>query len=153
LPEGYNPGIAHEINRELKAAVRDSDGLPNDTVLWRGTDYEKLYNLTEADIGKVINDEALVSTSSHKSYALTFTKGKHPVLVRILTPEGTKAIPSNGGFIDWHPEFEYLFDGAQFKLRKASTVTIGKKTLKFIEVEMVGSFEGGSQWIPRRTIR
>lgn len=108
-PEGRRPSASsiRDMIGHLDSAMARSP-LPQDTVLWRGTDTPLKYSQVPAQVGQTFSIPTFWSTSLDADKALTFAgtssiqgaKARglatgNPILLKITAPAGTPSVPIN----------------------------------------------------------
>lgn len=128
------------------SATQKAPGLDEEIMLFRGFGHSVWYHLEDKDIGQYLTDEAILSTSNNERFAKDWGSTRaNPVVVRIRTPKGLKALPAGDpGYSDY--EHEFIVQGAKYLLLGTKWETINGKKVKVLDVELHYSMEGSGKW-------
>lgn len=141
---GSHPSAASAI-KSVEEAFQTFQQSPidEDVMLYRGLGLKDWHNLDAKDIGRILTDEAFISTSDQEYFSTAWAKHKvNPVLLKMRVARGTVAIPPHAPTYG-DGEFEWIFDGIQIRV-----TNVGKMNgITVIECDLVATREGRGSWI------
>jgi len=138
---------------QIRSMFRKSVGFDEDIQLYRGVGYEAWWSLQPGDEGTILTDHSFLSTANVEDISRHFATSYglsgdpyHPVLLRIKAPRGLVAIPSNDPQ-GYDGEHEFILDHANYRVVKVTKEDVsGGRTLTILEVELLESKEGQTEW-------